>query len=283
MVSESVIADLLIQIAEVGANAAGEPGHPLLAQRQRARPKVGVTQADLHSLHKVLVLVRGDLAQVEVELLRDAGAQVAILAAQVRTRDDDPIHAAGVHLPDQHVVGIEVDHGVRVDRDVPEDAAHLRRRARASGGPAAGTAARPSCRTACPATARRRPRRRARSRPSSSCSRAAASARDARPARGSPRGSCRRRSSSSTVGCALDRRHGCGPRRTVPSRRRDSAPTAAALLRAAAPSGSAARSRLTKINPQNTSARAPNSDSFDLSRHGMVRFSGAPTSVPSRW
>ena len=29
-------------------------------------------------------------------------------------------------------------------------------------------------------------------------------------------------------------------------------------------------------------ARAPNSDSFDLSRHGRVRFSGAPTSVPSR-
>ena len=76
---------------------------------------------DLHAADQILVLVGGDLADVEVQLLRDAGAQVAVLAAQVCAGDVDLRPRQRVHLPEQHVVGVQVDHGVRVDRDVAED------------------------------------------------------------------------------------------------------------------------------------------------------------------
>ena len=46
------------------------------------------------------------------EKLRDAGAHIAVLAAQVRTGNDDLIHPARVHLPDQYMEVSGVPDGI---------------------------------------------------------------------------------------------------------------------------------------------------------------------------
>ena len=167
--------ELTRQLSQIGPDPPGEPAHGLLLRRQRPGLVAARAHAALHRRDQVDVLVEDE--RVERWLSRCASRPSGEPRCGPKHAQTSRVSSTpdGEHLPDVHLVGVEVDRGVRIDECIAPDAAVLlgeaRHRADEALVEALAAVGRRARRASAPRT---RPSLRG-PRPGSACSRAGAS------------------------------------------------------------------------------------------------------------